>query len=72
MRWLRGLLARLRGWQGREAREAALQAELDAHFQMHVEDNLRAGMEPGAARRAAALRFGSVDAAKEAVRSRRG
>jgi putative ABC transport system permease protein len=70
MRWLRGVLARLHGWQGREARERDLQAELDAHFQMHVDDNLRAGMEPAAARRAAALRFGSVDAAKEAVRSR--
>src|SRR5258707_4469763 len=70
MRWLRGVLARLGGFQGRDARESELQAELDAHFQMHVDDNLRAGMDPASARRAAAIRFGSVDAAKEAVRSR--
>ena len=35
---------RLGGWWGREERERELGAELDAHFQLHVEDNLRAGM----------------------------
>ena len=43
MRWLRGVWSRLGGWWGREARERDLQNELEAHFQMHVDDNLRAG-----------------------------
>src|SRR6185312_4496821 len=61
---------RLAGWRGREARERELRDELEAHFQLHVEDNLRAGMTPANARREAALRFGSVDSAREQVRAR--
>ena len=69
MRKLRAAWVRLGGWWGREARERELREELEAHFQMHVEDNLRAGMSAAEARREAALRFGSVEAAKESVRS---
>jgi hypothetical protein len=69
MRKLRAAWVRLGGWWGREGRERELREELEAHFQMHVEDNLRAGMSAAEARREAALRFGSVDAAKESVRS---
>jgi putative ABC transport system permease protein len=60
---------RLSGWRGRAARERDLRDELEAHLQLHVDDNIRAGMSPAEARRQAALRFGSVDAAKEEVRS---
>jgi putative ABC transport system permease protein len=60
----------LGGFWGRDARERDFHAELDAHFQMHIDDNLRAGMSPAEARRQAVLRFGSVDAATEEVRSR--
>jgi len=70
MKTLRAFFVRLAGWRGRDARERQLAAELESHFQMHVDDNLRAGMSLEEARRAAALRFGSVDAAKEGVRSR--
>ena len=42
--------------------------ELAAHFRLHLEDNLRAGMSPAEARRDAVLRFGSVEAAKEEMR----
>jgi hypothetical protein len=35
-----------------------------------VEKNLRSGMDPGAARRAAAPRFGSLDSEKESVGGR--
>jgi putative ABC transport system permease protein len=70
MKALRAFFVRLAGWRGRAGRELQLQEELEAHFQMHVDDNLRAGMDPASARRAAALRFGSVDAAKEEVRAR--
>jgi putative ABC transport system permease protein len=69
LRKLRAFFVRLGGWKGREERERELREELDAHFQMHVEDNLRAGMPPAEARRQAALRFGSVDSAKESVRA---
>ena len=70
MRKLRAFLTRLGGWRGREGRERELREEFEAHFQMHVEDNVRAGMSPSQARREAALKFGSVDAASEEVRGR--
>jgi len=65
---VRGWMARLRGSFGKSRREHDLAAEFEAHFQLHVDDNLRAGMDPSQARREAALKFGSVDSAKEAVR----
>src|SRR6185369_3914769 len=45
--------------------------EFESNLQLHIEDNLRAGMSPDEARRAALVRFGGVDAAKEAVRDTR-
>src|SRR5882757_4942563 len=70
MKTLRAFLIRMTGWWGTDGRERQLGDELEAHFQMHVDDNVRAGMSPDQARRAAAVRFGSVDSAKEQVRSR--
>ena len=69
MRKLRAAWLRLGGWWGREGRERELREELEAHFQMHIDDNLRAGMTPAAARREAMLRFGGVESAKESVRA---
>ncbi|HTP35949.1 MAG TPA: ABC transporter permease [Candidatus Acidoferrales bacterium] len=69
MRRITAWFKRLGGWWGREGRERALQDELAANIQMNVDDNLRAGMSLAEARRQAALKFGSVDSAKEAVRS---
>jgi predicted permease len=68
MRYVAAFFKRLFGWWGADERERDLREELEAHFQLHVDDNLRAGMSPAEARRAAALKFGSVDAAKESVR----
>ena len=45
--------------------------EIEAHLQMQTEDNLRLGMSPEAARRAAALRFGSVESARGSWRDQR-
>src|SRR5262245_17795478 len=45
--------------------------EIDSHLQMQTEDNMRLGMSPEAARRAAALKFGSVESAKESTRDQR-
>jgi putative ABC transport system permease protein len=67
-----------RGWNrwigvfaGRR-RERELAAEIESHIGMQTEDNLRLGMPPGEARRAAVLKFGGVESAKESVRDQRG
>jgi predicted permease len=70
MRQLRALLHRLTGLLRRDARERELQAEIASHFQLHIDDNIRAGMSPEDARRAAILKFGPVESIKEAVRDR--
>ena len=53
-----------------------LERELDEEFQYHLEqqtqENVRRGMAPGAARRAALRAFGGVDFQKERVRDTRG
>src|SRR6266403_2177405 len=45
-----------------------LSAELESHLQLHIEDNLRAGMSPAAARRSAVLKLGGAQQTKEAIR----
>ena len=47
-------------------------AELEAHLQHHIDDNLRSGMTPAEARRSAVLELGGVEQTKEAYRDRRG
>ncbi|RPI19666.1 MAG: FtsX-like permease family protein, partial [Acidobacteria bacterium] len=49
-----------------------LEDELAAHIEMATEDNLRRGMSPVNARRAAMASFGSQSAAREAVGDQRG
>src|SRR5207249_2767092 len=44
MRRLRSVLARLLGHFGRAHRERDWTAEFESHLQVHIEDNLRAGM----------------------------
>ncbi|MDD5544092.1 MAG: ABC transporter permease [Acidobacteriia bacterium] len=46
--------------------------ELNSHLQMHINDNLRAGMTPEEARRQALIKLGGVEQAKERYRERRG
>jgi putative ABC transport system permease protein len=45
--------------------------EFDSHLRMHIDDNIRAGMSPDAARRDAKLRLGGLEQAKEQYRDRR-
>ena len=71
MRALRAFFVRLAGVFGRSRQERELAEELEAHLQMHTEDNLRAGMTPDEARRAAALKLGGLEATKESLRDRR-
>ena len=48
-----------------------MSAEFESHLQMHMEDNLRAGMTYNEARRMALIRLGGLDQAKESYRDRR-
>jgi hypothetical protein len=41
--------------------ERDLADELEAHLQLHIDDNVRAGMSPDAARRHALLSLGGVE-----------
>ncbi len=72
MRGLRALLFRLDGLFRKGRREQELTAEIDSHLQMHIEDNLRAGMTSEEARRQALMKLGGVEQTKQAYRERRG
>jgi putative ABC transport system permease protein len=72
MRWLRAWFFRLGGLFGKRRREQELAAELDNHLQLHIEDNLRAGMRAEEARRQALIKLGGLEQTKEAYRDRRG
>ena len=72
MRRLRALFLRLGGLFSRERQERELAAEMDSHLQMHIEDNLRAGMSSEEARRRALLKLGGIEQTKENYRDRRG
>ena len=52
-------------------REQDLDAELQSHLEMHVADNIRAGMGPDEARRTAVLALGGLEQTKERYRQGR-
>jgi len=68
MRKLRALLLRLKGLFRKNDGDFA--DELESHLQMHIDDNIRAGMSPDEARRTAVMKLGGVDQTKEAYRDR--
>lgn len=72
MRRVRAWLIRLGGTFGRDRRDAEFAAEVESHVQMHTEENLRAGMTPEEARRAALMKLGGMEQTKEMYRERRG
>jgi predicted permease len=65
--WLR----RLGGVFGKARRDRELTAEIDAHLQTHIDDNVRAGMSANDARRAALLALGGLAQTAEAYHERR-
>jgi predicted permease len=67
---LRAWLLRCKGLFLKNARERELADELESHLQMHIDDNIRAGMSPQEARRVAVMKLGGVDQTKEAYRDR--
>jgi predicted permease len=66
--WMRRLVATITF--NRHDRD--MDAELASHLQMHVDDNIRAGMAPDEARRDALIRLGGLEQMKELHRDRRG
>jgi predicted permease len=72
MRKLRALFLRLFGLLGREPGDREFADEMESHLQMHIEDNLRAGMSSTQARREALMKLGGVEQTKETYRERRG
>jgi macrolide transport system ATP-binding/permease protein len=68
MKRLRAWLLRLAGVLPNKKREHEFAAELEAHLQLHIDDNLRAGMNPEQARRNALLKLGGVESTKQAYR----
>jgi predicted permease len=56
----------------KERRDYELAEELESHLQMHIEDNVRSGMNPAEARRQALIKLGGVEQTKENCRDRRG
>jgi predicted permease len=72
MRRARAWLLRFAGSFSPARRDRDLAAELDCHLQLHVDDNLRAGMTPEEARRQALVALGGLEATKERYRDQHG
>ena len=70
MRQLRAWLLRFKGLFLKGARERELADEIESHLQLHIDDNIRAGMSPQEAKRVAVMKLGGVDQAKETYRDR--
>jgi putative ABC transport system permease protein len=66
--WFTRLIAPLR--PGRA--DADLDAELQSHLELHIADNIRAGMTPDAARRSAWIALGGMERTKDEIRDQRG
>lgn len=69
---LRSVFIRLTSLFRRRHLDRELSAELESHLQLHIDDNLRAGLSPAEARRIALLKLGGVEPTKENYRDLRG
>ena len=63
------LLRRIANLFSRSRVDREIKAEIEAHIDLRIEDNIAAGMSPEEARRAALLRFGNPTATGELVAS---
>jgi predicted permease len=72
MRRLRAFVVRFAGVFNKGRRDREFAEELESNLQMHIEDNLRAGMTPEEARRQALIKLGGVEQAKERYHERLG
>ena len=71
MRRARAWFRRLAGVFNKSRRDRELSAELESHLQLHIDDNIRAGMSPQEARRRAIIKLGGIESTKESYRDRR-
>ena len=69
---LRRALARVRSFFRKPPLDADLEAEIAAHIEMAIEENIQRGLSPLEARRQALIRFGGIDLAKDKHRQARG
>src|SRR6266566_3793946 len=70
--WLRVLGSRIRGFVLGHRVDGNFDRELQSHLEMLTEENVRRGMAPEEARRAACLRLGGVSQIKESDHELRG
>src|SRR5919206_2210030 len=70
--WLRLTRTRLRGLLRKKRVEREMEEELRFHLRMRAEENVRRGMTPGEAERAALKSFGQVGRIKEYCRDFKG
>jgi predicted permease len=68
----RRALARVRSFLSKPPLDAELEAEIAAHMEMAIEENLQRGLTHSEARRQAMIRFGGLDMAKDQQREARG
>src|SRR4051812_42806855 len=71
MRKVRGWILRFGGLFNSRGRDRELDAEIENHLQLHIEDNLRSGMTPEEAHREAMIKLGGIAFTKEACRDQR-
>ena len=71
MRWHHRLYVALRGFFGSSSLDRELNEELQFHFDRQVQANIKSGMTPEQARRAATLAIGNPDPIREASRDGR-
>ncbi|HLJ15846.1 MAG TPA: permease prefix domain 1-containing protein [Bryobacteraceae bacterium] len=71
MRTLQAWLLRITSLFQRE-RYREFAEEINSHLQLHIEDNVRAGMSPEEARRNALIKLGGMDSVQERYAERRG
>jgi predicted permease len=72
VRRIRAWFFRMAGLFHKETSDRELTAEMESHLQLHIEDNLRAGMNAEQARRQALIKLGGLEQAKESIREQRG
>jgi predicted permease len=70
--WIFRSARRLSAFIGKPRRDADLDAELAAHLEMAIEDNLARGLSPAEARRVALVSIGGIQQAREKQREARG
>jgi predicted permease len=72
MRTIRAFCLRIADVFTGRRRDREIDEELASHLQLHIDDNVRAGMAPGEARRVAMITLGGIAQTTERYRDRRG